>query len=189
MADMEPYTKIRHLNREYRKAQLVLRDELERQLADKLSKFEDARDEAIWVAWSRDKNKSAIGRAIESRDWATTNGIITRLEESGKYTTAMVTEEGEIEQPVFDLHSTEDGMRSVSIKWREYHAEFIIQFWLNEIDGEEMVLVINVDASLAPPEIAKFDCSYRSNWSSMGELGKALEAFMQETYDIMEEAE
>jgi hypothetical protein len=188
MADMEPYTKIRHLNREYRKAQLVLRDELERQLADKLSKFEDARDEAIWVAWSRDKNKSAIGRAIESRDWATTNGIITRLEESGKYNTAMVTEEGEIEQPIFDLHMDHD-VESIGVKWREYYTEFSIEFWANEYDQSEMVLVIAVHAALAPPELAKFDCSYRSGWTSMGELGKALEAFMQENYDTMEEAE
>jgi hypothetical protein len=189
MADMEPYTRIRHLNREYRKAQLVLRDELERQLADKLSKFEDARDEAIWVAWSRDKNKSAIGRAIESRDWATTNGIITRLEESGKYTTAMVTEEGEIEQPVFDLHTDEKDTQLLGIKWREYYSEFLVEFWYNEGDELEMVLVIDPEIPTVTAELAKLDCAFRKDWPTLGELGKALEAFMQETYDIMEEAE
>lgn len=189
MPDMELYTKIRHLNREYRKAQMVLRDELERQLAAKLAKYEEARDEVIWAAWSRDKNKSAIGRAIESRDWATTNGIITRLEESGKYDTAIVTEEGEIEQPDFDLHSDEQGLRKVGIKWREDYAEFFVEFWLDERNNDEMVLVMDMNSTFAPPELMRVDCIFRRDWIALGEMGKALEAFMQESYDTTEEAE
>jgi hypothetical protein len=165
---------------------MVLRDELERQLAARLAKYEEARDEVIWAAWSRDKNKSAIGRAIESRDWATTHGIITRMEESGKYKTAVVTEEGEIEQPEFDLHSNEDGDELVSIEWRSWYAEFQIDFWLNEYDEPELVLLVDLDCDTTPPELAKFDCAYRKEWPTMGDMGKALEVFMQENYDTKE---